>query len=122
MYKAEVAVIESKPDNVQIDDLRVVTPFPELQNFALSFDMSSLDSQEHGHTPYVVILIQLLQKWRAEVRSPPIIRINIIKHAGNIPKTTAEKDEFRQLIKSHARDFYKEENFNEAFKSAHKCF
>jgi amyloid beta precursor protein binding protein 1 len=56
----------------------VVTPFPELQNFALSFDMSSLDSQEHGHTPYVVILIQLLQKWRAEVSSPPIIGINII--------------------------------------------
>jgi amyloid beta precursor protein binding protein 1 len=67
LYKSEVAVIESKPDNVQIDDLRVVTPFAELKNFALSFDMSSLDSQEHGHTPYVVILIQLLKKWRAEV-------------------------------------------------------
>jgi len=69
LYKSEVAVIESKPDNVQIDDLRVVKPFPELENFALSFDMSSLDSQEHGHTPYVVILIQLLKNWRAEVCS-----------------------------------------------------
>ena len=30
VYKKEVCVIESKPDNVQIDDLRIANPFPEL--------------------------------------------------------------------------------------------
>jgi hypothetical protein len=30
IYKKEVAVMESKPDNVNIDDLRIVNPFPEL--------------------------------------------------------------------------------------------
>jgi amyloid beta precursor protein binding protein 1 len=92
LYKQEVAIIESKPDNVKIDDLRVVTPFPELLQFAMNINMSSLDSQEHGHTPYVVILIQILQKWKVEVI---IFFIKYIQHGGKLPKTTAEKDEFR---------------------------
>ena len=30
VYKPEVCVIESKPDNVIVNDIRIVNPFPEL--------------------------------------------------------------------------------------------
>jgi hypothetical protein len=36
--------VESKPADVIIDDLRVTNPFPELLNYAMSIDMSKLDS------------------------------------------------------------------------------
>jgi hypothetical protein len=44
IYKPEVCVIESKPDNVEINDLRLVTPFPALREYAMSIDMSKLNS------------------------------------------------------------------------------
>jgi hypothetical protein len=36
VYQKEVFVMESKPDNVIIDDLRLVNPFPELLVINLS--------------------------------------------------------------------------------------
>jgi NEDD8-activating enzyme E1 regulatory subunit len=57
VYKPEVAVIESKPDNVHIDDLRLADPFPTLKEYAMSFKFDELDSAEHSHIPYSVILI-----------------------------------------------------------------
>lgn len=44
VYKAETAVIESKPDNVLIDDLRLANPFPALSDFALSQKFAEFDS------------------------------------------------------------------------------
>jgi amyloid beta precursor protein binding protein 1 len=60
VFKAENTVIESKPDQVQIDDLRLANPFPSLKEYADSFKFEELDSQEHGHVPYSVILIRAL--------------------------------------------------------------
>ena len=57
LYAKEVCVIESKPAEVSIDDLRLVNPFLALKDFALSVNMSAMDSKEHGHCPYAVILI-----------------------------------------------------------------
>jgi len=34
-YKRELDVIEAKPSDVQIDDLRIPNPFPALKEFAL---------------------------------------------------------------------------------------
>jgi amyloid beta precursor protein binding protein 1 len=33
-----------------------------------------------------------------------------------------EKDQFRELIKAKSRNFFKEENFKEAFTACFKCF
>lgn len=49
--------------------------------------------------PYAVILIQAAQKWRSE-------------HGGNLPKTFAEKGEFKEMIK--VMDKYHGINFEEA--------
>ena len=57
VYKKELCVMESKPDNVTIDDLRIVNPFPELLEYARSINMKALDDAQHSHTPYSVILI-----------------------------------------------------------------
>jgi len=59
-------VIESHPEEPG-DDLRLYEPFPALQKFCESINVESLDSHHHGHTPYVVLLIQELLKWRAQV-------------------------------------------------------
>ncbi len=59
--------MESKPDNVNIDDLRLVNPFPELLEYVNSINMKDLDDAQHSHTPWSVILIQLLEKWKADV-------------------------------------------------------
>ncbi len=68
LYAKEICAIESKPAEVQIDDLRLVNPFPALKEFADSINMSVMDNKEHGHCPFAVILIQILEQWKAEVK------------------------------------------------------
>ena len=65
-HPSNSSVVESKPDN-PADDLRLSQPWPELEQYALSLDFSKMDSTEHSHTPYVVILLQHAAKWRKEV-------------------------------------------------------
>ena len=67
-FSREVCAIESKPADVIISDLRLVNPFPELKAFAMSIDLNHLDSAEHSHCPYAIILIQALEEWKSHVR------------------------------------------------------
>lgn len=60
-YKKEHTVIESKPSDVLIDDLRITNPFPALKEYALSINFDDLDDMVHSHIPYNVILIQTLE-------------------------------------------------------------
>lgn len=48
---AEMAIVESKPDNV-VADLRLAQPWPELQAFADSIDLESCTDMVHKHVPY----------------------------------------------------------------------
>lgn len=68
-FSREVCAIESKPADVIISDLRLVNPFPELKAFAISVDLNQLDSAEHSHCPYAIILIQALEDWKSHVRN-----------------------------------------------------
>lgn len=101
--------MQSKPADVEVDDLRLAVPFEELEKYALEFDMEPLDSLQHGHTPYVVILIKALDAWKKS-------------HEGKLPKTFEEKDAFKATIKAMARDYSKEANFSEAIDNAYKAF
>ena len=67
MYKNEVTVVESKPDQVMIDDLRIITPFPELVEFSNIIVFGDLDDATHKHVPYSIILMHVLNKWKQEV-------------------------------------------------------
>mmetsp|Transcript_32449 Transcript_32449/g.52558 ORF Transcript_32449/g.52558 Transcript_32449/m.52558 type:complete len:528 (-) Transcript_32449:23-1606(-) len=101
----EHKVVESRPES-SMDDLRITRPFPDLRAFADQFNLPQLDSTQHSHVPYVVILLKALDAWKRD-------------QGGDLPKTSKEKDAFRTSIKKMARSPH-EENFAEAVKSANK--
>lgn len=101
--------MQAKPADVELDDLRLAEPFEELEKFCLDFETEHLDSLEHSHIPYVVIVIKALHKWKAD-------------HDSQLPKTFQEKDEFKNMIKGMARDYSAELNFIEAVDKCFKAF
>jgi len=101
----EHCVIESKPDHF-LADLRLHNPWAELKQFAKSIDISDKDPVVHKHTPYIVILVRLAEKWADS-------------HDGNLPSTRQEKREFKDLIRAHMLNV-DEENYKEAVESSYK--
>lgn len=59
-------IVELKDDSDPFD-LRIANAFPKLRDHCLSLDLKSLDSMEHRHVPYVIILIQALEQWKQQV-------------------------------------------------------
>ena len=125
-------IIESRP-SVRKPDLRLGTMplFDTLR--AVCETVSKLDSivdtKDRSHVPFVIILLQALDKWRnghdsggencgneektdeAAHKPPP--------PPPYIPKTMAEKDDFRSIVKNMANNINNEMNFEEAMRSAH---
>ncbi|ROW05650.1 hypothetical protein VSDG_00314 [Cytospora chrysosperma] len=97
-------IVDTHPEESATTDLRLLSPWPELQNFAreLTKDIDTMDNHEHGHIPYVVILLHYLEKWK--------------ETHGDYPKNYAEKKEFRKMVADGARSNSEggEENFDEA--------
>eukprot|EP00743_Colponemidia_sp_Colp-15_P002951 GILK01003192.1.p1 GENE.GILK01003192.1~~GILK01003192.1.p1 ORF type:complete len:545 (-),score=108.62 GILK01003192.1:57-1649(-) len=108
LYSAEHTIVESKLERA-IDDLCLRDPFPELQQFANRFDLNSLDDKMHAHVPYVVLLLHCNELWKQQ-------------NNNSFPRTPEEKDRYRALLKSMARNFNDELNFAEAFENAYKAF
>jgi hypothetical protein len=48
--------------------LRIDKPFPALLEHAMSLDLDSLEDIDHGHIPYVVILVRAMGEWKKTVR------------------------------------------------------
>ncbi|KAJ4300267.1 hypothetical protein N0V88_002939 [Collariella sp. IMI 366227] len=99
-------IVDTHPDETATTDLRLLTPWPELVALAneLTKDIDNLDNFEHGHLPYVVILLHYLEKWKTA-------------HDGKYPTTYKEKTEFRKIVQGAARTNTPEggeENFDEA--------
>ncbi|KAK3944836.1 putative NEDD8-activating enzyme E1 regulatory subunit [Diplogelasinospora grovesii] len=99
-------IVDTHPDETATTDLRLLSPWPELSEFAekMTRDIDNLDNHDHGHLPYVVILLHYLEKWKAA-------------HGGAYPSTYKEKTEFRQMVQNAARTDNPEggeENFEEA--------
>ncbi|KAK9367806.1 hypothetical protein V1509DRAFT_625390 [Lipomyces kononenkoae] len=94
----EHTVVESHPDSTV--DLRLDCPWPELEKFADAIDLDTLDETDHAHVPYVVILLKYLKQWKAE-------------HGGCPPSKYAEKNQFKDMIRSGIRS-NDPENFDEA--------
>ncbi|ONK74969.1 uncharacterized protein A4U43_C03F11960 [Asparagus officinalis] len=101
----EHTVVESKPDHF-LDDLRLHCPWPELKEFANNIDLNVKDPVVHKHTPYIVILIRLAEKWAQA-------------HGGCLPSTRQEKKEFKDEIKAHMLNL-DEENYKEAIEASFK--
>jgi hypothetical protein len=52
--------------------LRIDKPFPELLEHSLSLDFAAMDPTDHGHVPYVYILVRAMHDWKAAVSSSPV--------------------------------------------------
>lgn len=98
-------VVDTHPEESATTDLRLLSPWPELESFAadLTENIDTMDNHEHGHIPYVVILLHFLQKWKEE--------------HGEYPTKYENKLEFRKSVAAAARTNTPEggeENFDEA--------
>ena len=105
-----LCVFDSKPAS-STPDLRLVTPFPAFVDYCNSIQMDSadMDDQQYSHVPYPVILYKLQQQWKGT-------------HGGALPKTFAEKGEFRDQIKRMARKWDLQVNFHEAYNNAYLAY
>ncbi|KAL0933055.1 ThiF family protein [Colletotrichum truncatum] len=99
-------IVDTHPDVTATVDLRLLAPWEELEAFAdeMTNDIDNLDNHEHGHLPYVVILLHYLKVWRNS-------------HNGAPPSTYSEKVAFRKMVADATRTNNPEggeENFEEA--------
>lgn len=99
-------IVDTHPDSTATTDLRLLTPWPELSSLAadMTKDIDKLSDHEHGHIPYLVLLLHFLEVWKKE-------------HEGNAPGTYSEKVAFRRMVASGTRTQNPEggeENFDEA--------
>ncbi|KIH94788.1 amyloid beta precursor protein binding protein 1 [Sporothrix brasiliensis 5110] len=99
-------IVDTHPDETAATDLRLLAPWPELTEFAreLTGHIDDLGAHEHGHLPYIAILLYYLERWREA-------------HGGANPSTYKEKTAFRQTVADAARKDNPEggeENFDEA--------
>ena len=42
-------------------------PFPELEQYCNNINLAELDSLQHAHVPYIVILYKAIQTWKSQV-------------------------------------------------------
>lgn len=118
-------VVESKPDST-VPDLRLSDPsgpFPALKALVDATDMDSMDNAEHSHVPYVIILLKALAKWRSGLSSSEdTAKSDMLSGEVRFPKSTDEKESFRATIKSMARNYNDELNFQEACGDAYLAY
>ncbi|WWD09605.1 hypothetical protein V865_007733 [Kwoniella europaea PYCC6329] len=102
----EHSVIDTHPDTTHT--LRLDSPFPSLEQHARSLDFTTMDSMEHSHIPWVVLLVRAASIWKES-------------HGGKLPETSEEKAEFKEILK---KDKVKgdEENYEEALAQAYRVW
>lgn len=98
-------IVDTHPDSTATTDLRLLTAWSELSEFAakLTKDIDTLSAHEHGHIPYIVLLLYYLGKWK--------------ESHGGYPSTYKDKKAFRDFVSDGARTDNPEggeENFDEA--------
>ena len=63
-----MVVVETHPEDVV--DLRLDCPWPELAKLASTLNLREMDDFEHGHVPYILILLKFLEQWNTTVMTP----------------------------------------------------
>ena len=58
-------VVDCHPDSTHT--LRIDAPFPALEAYAKGLDLESMDSMEHSHVPWVVLLVKAASIWKDSV-------------------------------------------------------
>ncbi|KAI0290928.1 hypothetical protein B0F90DRAFT_1782013 [Multifurca ochricompacta] len=88
--------------------LRIDKPFPALLQAARALDFDTMDSTDHGHIPYVYLLVRTLDDWKAT-------------HNGLPPQTHADKQNFKSILAAQKRT-PDQENFEEAIAQAYRAW
>lgn len=109
---AQFPLVDTHPDPDSTQDLRLLNAWPELLDFVhlRTSNLDSLDDHEHGHVPYLLLLLHYLKSWRAS-------------HDGRPPDNYGEKIDFKILVQTGARTNNAEggeENYDEAVASVLK--
>jgi NEDD8-activating enzyme E1 regulatory subunit len=115
-----VPLLNPKPRD-GVPDLRLAAPFPPLQQLSDSVDLAVLENHEHGHVPYPIILLKVMEEWRKQ----HLTASSDGPHNGDqkrVPATFAEKQEFQRMVKLAARDYDAELNFQEAVQNAYLAY
>ncbi|CAG8979835.1 hypothetical protein HYALB_00002607 [Hymenoscyphus albidus] len=104
-------IVDTHPESTTTPDLRLRTPWKGLSDFAaeITADIDIQEAREHGHIPYVALILHYLIEWKE-------------KH-GSIPSEYAEKKEFAKFLAAKARTNNPEggeENFDEGVASVLK--
>jgi NEDD8-activating enzyme E1 regulatory subunit len=99
-------IADTHPDPDSTSDLRLLKPWPSLVEYASnkSRDLDKMPDHEHGHVPYLVLLLHYLNAWKDS-------------HEGRVPSNYKEKNELRSLVRAGMRRNNAEggeENFEEA--------
>ncbi|KAG0652851.1 NEDD8-activating enzyme E1 regulatory subunit [Hyphodiscus hymeniophilus] len=98
-------IVDTHPESTSTTDLRLLKPWPELSKFAddLTNDIENLSAHEHGHVPYIALLLHYLRKWK--------------ESHGEYPSTYKDKKAFAAFVAAGARTDSPEggeENYDEA--------
>ncbi|KAK2593478.1 hypothetical protein QQS21_008794 [Conoideocrella luteorostrata] len=99
-------IVDTHPDEAATADLRLLYPWAQLSDFArdLTGDIDHQSDHNHGHLPWVAILLHYLEKWKAA-------------NGGVMPSTYSQKTTFRDFVAQGTRRNNPEggeENFDEA--------
>ncbi|MCJ1436487.1 hypothetical protein MMC27_005866 [Xylographa pallens] len=102
----EFPIVDTHPDPLSTQDLRLLNPWPELLHFmhTKTHNIKELSDHEHGHIPYLLVLLYFLDEWKAQ-------------NDGRYPENYKEKAALRSMVVNGARQDNPEggeENFDEA--------
>ncbi|RMD43623.1 hypothetical protein DV735_g1541, partial [Chaetothyriales sp. CBS 134920] len=101
---AEFPIVDTHPDPETTTDLRLLAPWSELEAAVEALgDITKLSDHDHGHIPYLLILLYYLRQWH--------------KEHGSYPSDFKDKTAFRDTVRAAARTNTPEggeENFDEA--------
>jgi len=100
----EHTVVESHPE-FSLPDLRISAPFEGLVKYSNSLNPDEMNSAQHSHIPFPILLLKALDIWKKE-------------HGGKPPSSSKEKDEFKRFVTTLSWS-PKEVNFQEAYQNAH---
>lgn len=109
---SQFPVVDTHPDPDSTQDLRLLRPWPELLEYmhTKTQNLHNLDDHDHGHVPYLLLLLYYLEDWHDS-------------HSGQPPANYSEKKTFKETVQASARRDNAEggeENYDEAVASVLK--
>ncbi|OCK83679.1 hypothetical protein K432DRAFT_423190 [Lepidopterella palustris CBS 459.81] len=99
-------IVDTHPDPESTSDLRLLTPWPELSQFATekTKGLQEMSHHDHGHVPYICLLLHYLEEWKST-------------HDGQVPQNYKDKTAFKASVAQGERRNNPEggeENYDEA--------